>query len=197
MAGIIDKRESKNDLKVINLQWSLKLTRRGVFLVIKWWGEAWSGEQSERNRKNALVFPHHFYHHLFYVLFCSSRGPFYIKSCESVKWSPKTLRCSHSIWTCSEGLLTKLTGRSHFPTLFSRLFLRKWVGIRKSVGTRLPSFRTGGYTSTLLTGKLLLTRPPFQIYQNIAYLSGSWVRGPRPEADFHLPGHHNREQYQR
>ena len=104
------------------------------------------------------VFPHHFYHQPFYVLFCSSRGSFYIKSCESMKWSPKTLRCSHSIWTCSEGLLTKLTGRSHFPTLFSGLFLRKWVGIRKSVGTRLPSFHTGGYTSTLLTGKLLLTR---------------------------------------
>ena len=133
----------------------------------------------------------------FYALFCCLRGPFYIKSCESMKWSPKTLRCSHSIWTCSEGLLTKLTGSSHFPTLFSGLFLRKWVGIRKSVGTRLPSFLTGGYTSTLLTSKLLLTRPPFQIYQNITYLSGSWVRGPRPETDFHLPGHHNREQYQR
>ena len=31
------------------------------------------------------------------------------------------------------------------------------------------SFRTGGYTWTLRTAKLLLTRPPFQIYQNVAY----------------------------
>ena len=105
----------------------------------------------------------------FYALFCCSRGPFYIKSCVSKKRSPKKTRCSHSIWTCSKGLLTKLTGRSRFPTLFSGLFLRKWVGIRKSVGIRLPSFRTGGYTSTLRTAKLLLTRPPFQIYQNITY----------------------------
>ena len=65
--------------------------------------------------------------------------------------------------------MTKLTGRSHFPTPFPSFSLRKWVGIRKSVGTRLPSFLIGGCTSTLLTGKLLLTRSPFQIYQNITY----------------------------
>ena len=150
-----------------------KTNEKGRFSGNKMVGRRVEWRTKREESKKRISVPHYFYHHLFYVLFCSSRGPFCIKSCESVKWSPKTLRCSHSIWTCSEGLLTKLTGRSHFPTLFSGLFLRKWVGIRKSVGTRLPSFRTGGYTSTLLTGKLLLTRPPFQIYQNIAYLSGS------------------------
>ena len=154
-----------------------KINEKGRFSGNKIVGRSAEWRTKREESKKRISVPSRFLSSPFFyagALFCSSRGPFYIKSCESMKWPPpKKATCSHSIWTCSEGLLTKLTGRSHFPTLFSGLFLRKWVGIRKSVGTRLPSFRTGGYTSTLLTGKLLLTRPPFQIYQNITYLSGS------------------------
>ena len=127
IAGITDKSERKSDLKTINLQCSLKLTRRGVFLVIKiivGRSAEWRTKREESKKRISVPSPF-LSSPFFYVgaLFCSSRGPFYIKSCESMKWPPpKKATCSHSIWTCSEGLLTKLTGRSHFPTLFSGLF---------------------------------------------------------------------------